>query len=72
MGHRPVASILEEWRTLDRALGEAMPESDRIDLERAVADLAEEHRDAVADHDTGAGSRRQLPALDGRTASPQP
>ena len=69
MGHRPVADILDDWRTLDRALADATPGTDRIDLERAVADLADEHRAAVADQEDDATALGQLPALDGASAT---
>ena len=72
MGHRPVADILEEWRTLDRALDHPMSGTDRIDLERAIAALAEEHRAAVADQEDEATALGQLPALDGASARSQP
>ena len=47
MGTRPVATILEEWRTLERELHEPMDTEPRIELERAVAALADEHRAAL-------------------------
>ena len=47
MATRPVSTILEEWRTLERSLHESMDTADRIDIERAVAALADEHRAAV-------------------------
>ena len=47
MTTRPVETILEEWRTLERSLYDVVDARQRIDLERAVAALAEEHRAAV-------------------------
>ena len=47
MTTRPVETILDEWRTLERSLYDVVDARQRIDLERAVAALAEEHRAAV-------------------------
>ena len=47
METRPVSTILEEWRALERELHESMDTAERIDIERAVAALADEHRAAV-------------------------
>ena len=61
MQARPVSTILEEWRTLERELHESMDAATRIDIERAVAALADEHRAAVD---------AQQPHADGLGASP--
>ena len=47
METRPVTTILEEWRALERLLHESMDTAERIDIERAVAALADEHRAAA-------------------------
>lgn len=47
MARRPVATILEEWRVLEHLLHESMDTAERIDTERAVASLADEHREAM-------------------------
>ena len=67
-----MAAILEEWRTLDRALSDAMPGTDRIDLELAIADLADEHRAAVDDQGADATAPGKPRELDGASARSQP
>lgn len=47
MTHRPVETILDEWQTLERALGSSSDATERIDLGRAVTDLAAEYHEAV-------------------------
>ena len=47
MATRPIPTILEEWRVLEHLLHESMNTTERIDTERAVAALADEHREAM-------------------------
>ena len=60
---RSVATILDEWRTLERSLSEPMDADARIELERAIADLAAEHRAAVEAQQPEAQALGALPSM---------
>ncbi len=63
METRTVSTILEEWRSLERLLHESMDAAQRIDLERAVAALADEHRAAVDAQQPEADALGATPSL---------
>jgi hypothetical protein len=54
MPTRPVSEIIEEWRVAERELDQCTTASERIELDRRVAALQDEHRSAVEDQDAEA------------------
>jgi hypothetical protein len=47
MVERSISDILEDWRACERMLDVPMATAARIELDRRIADLADEHRAAV-------------------------
>jgi len=41
---RPISTILEEWRSLERDLDRCVTAEERIALDRRIAKLQDEHR----------------------------
>ena len=67
MAQRHAETIVAEWRTLQRALDGCADAQERIDLERAIATLADKYREAV-----GSSSERAAvaPTMDPPWTSP--
>jgi hypothetical protein len=65
MTHRPLRTILAEWRTLDRQRDAMKTATDRIELDRALAALTAEYREAQAAPQTERPTADQRPALSG-------
>jgi hypothetical protein len=47
MPTRPVSEIIDEWRAAERELDQCTNATERIDLDRRIASLQDEHRAAV-------------------------
>jgi hypothetical protein len=61
MPTRPVSEIIEEWRVAERELDQCATANERIELDRRIAALQDEHRAAVADQDVEAGELGSSP-----------
>jgi hypothetical protein len=71
MVERSVADILEDWRACERLLDVPMATAARIELDRRIAELTDEHRAAVDSQAAYATSLGRSPEaiLNGPTAA---